>query len=161
MKGEAGSARRKKMAEILFYHLTESVLDEALPGLVERSVERGWRVAIQMLSEERRDEIDRLLWTWNKTSFLAHGTDIQDHAEHQPVFLTISDANPNKASVRFVVEGAPISNAEDYERLVVMFDGHDAAQLTTAREQWKTLKAQGHQLTYWQQNADRRWEKKA
>lgn len=26
------------MAEILFYHLTESTLDEALPGLVERSL---------------------------------------------------------------------------------------------------------------------------
>ena len=31
------------MAEILFYHLTESTLEEALPGLLEKSVERGWQ----------------------------------------------------------------------------------------------------------------------
>ncbi len=149
------------MAEILFYHLTESVLDEALPGLVDRSLERGWRVVIQTTSEERRDELDRLLWTWNNTSFLAHGTDVQPYAEHQPAVITMSEANPNGATVRFLVEGAAVSGAENYERLVVMFDGHDAVQLATAREQWKALKAAGHQLTYWQQNADRRWEKKA
>ncbi|MDR0253183.1 MAG: DNA polymerase III subunit chi [Brucellaceae bacterium] len=149
------------MAEILFYHLTESVLDEALPGLVDRSLERGWRVTIQMTSEERRDELDRLLWTWNNASFLAHGTDVQPHAEHQPALLTTTTDNLNGATVRFVVEGAEIVDAEKYDRLVVMFDGHDASQLTKAREQWKSLKAAGHQLTYWQQNADRRWEKKA
>lgn len=149
------------MAEILFYHLTESVLDEALPGLVDRSLERGWRVAIQMTTQERRDELDRLLWTWSNASFLAHGTDAQPYAEHQPAFLTVTDANPNNATVRFVVEGALVTAAENYERLVVMFDGHDASQLAIARQQWKTLKAEGHQLTYWQQNADRRWEKKA
>lgn len=149
------------MAEILFYHLTESVLDDALPGLVDRSLERGWRVAIQMATEERRDELDRLLWTWSNVSFLAHGTDAQPHAEHQPALLTVSNDNLNKATVRFLVEGAPVTNAETYDRLVVMFDGHDATQLATAREQWKSLKTAGHQLTYWQQNADRRWEKKA
>lgn len=149
------------MAEILFYHLTESVLDEALPGLVDRSLERGWRVAIQMTTEERRDELDRLLWTWSNASFLAHGTDAQPHAEHQPALLTLTSANPNNATVRFFVEGAPVSDAENYDRLVVMFDGHDADQLALAREQWKLLKSAGHQLTYWQQNADRRWEKKA
>ena len=35
------------MADILFYHLTESTLEEALPGLLERSVERGWRAVVQ------------------------------------------------------------------------------------------------------------------
>ncbi|HLP68577.1 MAG TPA: DNA polymerase III subunit chi, partial [Rhizobium sp.] len=29
------------MAEILFYHLTESKLEDALPPLLEKSVERG------------------------------------------------------------------------------------------------------------------------
>jgi len=42
-----------------------------------------------------------------------------------------------------------------------MFDGHDQSQLDAARAQWKTLKAGGHALTYWQQTPDRRWEKKA
>lgn len=113
------------MAEILFYHLTESTLDEALPGLVERSLGRGWRVTIQTVSEERRDALDGLLWTFSDTSFVAHGTDKEPHPEHQPVLLTTSEANPNGATVRFLVEGAGLEQADAYERLVVMFDGHD------------------------------------
>lgn len=149
------------MTEILFYHLTESTLDEALPGLVERSLARGWRVAIQTVSEERRDALDNLLWTFSDASFVAHGTDKEPYPEHQPVLLTVSDSHANGATVRFLVEGAAIERAGDYDRLVVMFDGHDQAQLDIARAQWKTFKAEGHNLTYWQQTPDRRWERKA
>ena len=149
------------MAEILFYHLTESTLDEALPGLVERSLGRGWRVTIQTVSEERRDALDGLLWTFSVTSFVAHGTDKEPHPEHQPVLLTTSEANPNGATVRFLVEGAGLEQADAYERLVVMFDGHDQDQLDMTRGQWKNFKAGSHDLTYWQQTPDRRWERKA
>lgn len=149
------------MAEILFYHLTESTLEEALPGLVDRSIARKWRVAIQTRSEERRDALDNHLWTWTEESFLAHGTDVEPHAADQPILLTTTTANPNGAAVRFLVEGADIDDVTPYQRLVVMFDGHDAEQLDHARTQWKDFKGEGHQLTYWQQAADRRWEKKA
>lgn len=149
------------MAEILFYHLTESKLDDALPGLVERSVERGWRVAVQATTQERRDTIDALLWSWSDVSFIAHGSDQEPYVEEQPVLLTITQNNLNQATVRFLVEGADIDNATDYERLVVMFDGHDTEQVNLARAQWKKFKQDDHNLTYWQQNSDRRWERKA
>ncbi len=149
------------MAEILFYHLTESTLDEALPGLVERSVARGWRVAIQTVSEERRDALDNLLWTFSDASFVAHGTDKEPYPDRQPVLLTTTEANPNGASVRFLVEGAALADPGAYERIVVMFDGHDQDQLDHARAQWKAFKAGDHALTYWQQTQDRRWERKA
>ena len=45
--------------------------------------------------------------------------------------------------------------------VVFMFDGHDEAQVAGARSQWKVLKGEGHSLSYWQQNRDGRWEKKA
>ena len=60
-----------------------------------------------------------------------------------------------------MVEGANCSNPERYERLVVMFDGRDPELLAEARKQWKSYKEKNHQLTYWQQTEDRRWEKKA
>ncbi|MFD1197554.1 DNA polymerase III subunit chi [Brucella gallinifaecis] len=149
------------MAEILFYHLTESTLDEALPGLVERSISRGWRVTIQAVTEERRDSLDNLLWTFSDTSFVAHGADTEPYPEHQPVLLTTSQANLNAATVRFLVEGAALDDAGQYDRLVVMFDGHNQEQLEHARAQWKAFKTENHDLTYWQQNQDRRWERKA
>ncbi|AJY46645.1 DNA polymerase III subunit chi [Martelella endophytica] len=149
------------MTEVLFYHLTESLREAALPPLVEKSLERGWRVAIQTASEAERDRLDELLWTFRADSFVPHGLDSEDGAERQPVLLTATEASPNGADIRFFVEGAEVSNVSDYKRVVVMFDGHDVDELTRARGQWKALRGGDHQLTYWQQGSDGRWQKKA
>lgn len=149
------------MTEILFYHLTESKLEEALPALLEKSVERGWRVAVQTPDEERRDFLDAHLWTWRDDSFLPHGTDAQEMPDRQPVLLTATTANDNGARVRFLVDGAEPPDVSGYERVVFIFDGYDNAQLEGARGHWKRLKGEGHNLAYWQQTPERRWEKKA
>jgi DNA polymerase-3 subunit chi len=149
------------MTEILFYHLTESKLEEALPPLIDKSVERGWRVAVQTREPARRDALDTHLWTYREESFLPHGTDEGDFAESQPVLLTASAENANAATVRFVVDGAEPPPVDAYERIVFMFDGYDQEQLEGARAQWKKLKGEGHKLTYWQQTPEGRWEKKA
>jgi DNA polymerase-3 subunit chi len=149
------------MTEVLFYHLTESKLEDALPALLEKSVERGWRVVLQTVGEERRDALDLHLWTYREESFLPHGTDQSAHAADQPVLLTVSPDNVNGGNIRFLVDGAQPPEIEAYERVVFMFDGYDAAQLEGARGQWKRLKGGGHDLTYWQQSSDGRWVKKA
>lgn len=149
------------MTEVLFYHLTESSLEDALPTLLERSLERGWRVVVQAGSVERRDGLDAHLWTFRDDSFLAHGSDRDAHAEDQPVLLTTEEGNPNGALIRFLVDQATPPPLEGYERAVFMFDGRDQAQVETARGQWKELKAAGHAVTYWQQTPERRWERKA
>lgn len=149
------------MTEVLFYHLTESKLEDALPPLLDKSVERGWRVAVQGRDAARRDMLDSHLWTFREDSFLPHGTDAGDAPEHQPVLLTLSDDNVNDAKVRFFVDGAEAASIDGYDRVVFMFDGYDQAQLEGARAQWKKLKGEGHTLTYWQQTQEGRWEKKA
>ncbi|NLS03064.1 DNA polymerase III subunit chi [Rhizobium sp. P32RR-XVIII] len=149
------------MTEVLFYHLTESKLEDALPPLVDKSVERGWRVAIQVQEAARRDALDAHLWTFREDSFLPHGTDEAELAEDQPVLLTASAGNANAATVRFIVDGAEPPPVDAYDRIVFMFDGYDQEQLEGARSQWKKLKGEGHSLTYWQQTPEGRWEKKA
>ena len=52
------------MAEVLFYHMTESRLEEALPDLLEKCLARGWRVVVQSTSPERADALDAHLWTY-------------------------------------------------------------------------------------------------
>jgi DNA polymerase III subunit chi len=78
------------------------------------------------------------------------------------VVLTLSESNPNRAAIRFLVEGAPLpAEVSGYERLVVVFDGNDEEALAAARGHWKAVKAAGHEATYWQQDPRGRWEKKA
>ncbi|MDL2404533.1 DNA polymerase III subunit chi [Rhizobium calliandrae] len=149
------------MTDVLFYHLTESKLEDALPPLIDKSVERGWQVAIQTREPARRDSLDAHLWTYREDSFLPHGTDESEMPDKQPVLLTVAPDNPNRASVRFFVDGAEASAIETYQRVVFMFDGYDQEQLEGARAQWKKLKGEGHNLTYWQQTQEGRWEKKA
>lgn len=149
------------MAEVLFYHLTESTLEDALPGLLERSVARGWRVAVQTGTEERRDTLDTHLWTFRDDSFLAHATDREQFPAEQPILLTTGQDNANAAQVRFLVDGAAPPALDGYDRAVFLFDGHDASQVEAARGHWQAMKAAGHTVTYWQQGPDRRWERKA
>ena len=76
------------MTEILFYHLQRQPIERVLPQLLEKSLERGWRVVVQAASDERIDALDAHLWTWRDDSFLAHGTDREAEAALQPVLLT-------------------------------------------------------------------------
>lgn len=147
--------------DVVFYHLTETTLEEALPSLVEKSLERGWRVAIQTGTEEQRDALDMRLWAYADDSFIPHGLDIELNPEQQPVLLTTGTENINNAVIRFLVDGAEPGPLDGYQRAGFLFDGHDMAQVQAAREHWKMMKAAGHSVTYWQQGPDRRWVKKA
>lgn len=150
------------MTEVLFYHLTESRLEQALPDLLEKSLARGWRVVVQCSSAERRDALDNHLWTYREDSFLPHGSDAESSGALQPVLLTVDAAQKaNEPHVRFLVDGAVPDTLAGYVRAVYLFDGHDGEQLETARGRWKIEKAAGHAVTYWQQTEEGRWVKKA
>ncbi|GBD48193.1 DNA polymerase III chi subunit HolC [Methylopila sp. Yamaguchi] len=149
-----------EVTEIFFYHLTRQPLDKALPALLEKCLERKWKVVVQASAPERVSALDDALWTYSDESFLPHGADAEGADE--PIWLTTSDGNPNGAAVRVLVDGAaPPPDLAPYERALLLFDGHDPEALDAARAQWKTLKAAGHVLTYWQQDDDGRWRKKA
>ncbi|MFG1291366.1 DNA polymerase III subunit chi [Xanthobacter versatilis] len=153
------------MTEILFYHLERRPLEQVLPTLLEKSLERGWRCVVQCGSAERRDALDAHLWTYNEASFLPHGTEAQPVPERQPVLIATTEANPNGAQVRFLVDAVPLADPAPYVRVVHLFDGRDDEQVAAARERWREAKAaataQGHELTYWQQDENGRWVRKA
>ena len=149
------------MTEVLFYHLHRQPLERALPDLLEKCFERGWRAVVQVGSEERRDALDSHLWTYREEGFLPHGTIKDGSAEAQPIWLTVGPENPNGASVRFLADGVEMAEIQPYARVVVLFDGNDAEAVQRARASWSAVKAAGHEATYWQQSERARWEKKA
>jgi DNA polymerase-3 subunit chi len=150
------------MTEILFYHLQRQPLDKVLPQLLEKSIERGWRVVVQASSDERIDALDAHLWTYRDDAFLAHGTYRESEPAIQPVLLTVNGDNPNGANVRFLIDGAPVpDDAASYQRIVLMFDGEDDEAVAAARTRWSEAKASGFDATYWQADEQGRWQKKA
>jgi DNA polymerase-3 subunit chi len=150
------------MTEILFYHLRGRTLEKVLPTLLEKSLERGWRVVVQASSEERVEALDAHLWTWRDDTFLPHGTWREGEAAEQPIVLTVNDDNPNAATVRFLIDGAAFPpDADGYERIVLMFDGDDPDAVEAARVRWSEAKAAGHDATYWQPDEQGRWRRQA
>jgi DNA polymerase-3 subunit chi len=150
------------VTEILFYHLQSQPLDRVLPALLEKSLQRGWRVVVQASSEERIEALDAHLWTYRDDSFLPHGTARDAEAASQPILLTLDGDNQNGAAVRFLIDGAPVpADAALYERVVLLFDGNDPDSVAAARERWSEAKAKGFAVTYWQPDEAGRWQRKA
>jgi len=149
------------VTEVLFYHLERVQLAQVLPGLLEKTLERGWRALVQVASEQRLDALDSLLWTYSDSSFLAHGTYKDGQEASHPIFLTNEEINPNEASVAFFVDGTTREDLLPFERAVYLFDGHDDHAVEQARGYYKAAKDNGHQVTYWQQDEQGRWRKKA
>jgi DNA polymerase-3 subunit chi len=148
------------MTEILFYQLKGQTLEQVLPGLLQRSLDRGWRVVVQASSQERVEALDAHLWTWRDDAFLPHGTWRDSEAAEHPVLLTLNEDNPNGAIVRFLIEGAGMpENASAYQRIVLLFDGEDAEALDVARARWREAKSAGFEVTYWQTDEGGGWRR--
>ena len=152
------------MTETLFYHLERRALEAVLPGLIEKSLERGWRAVIKTDSSERSDALDNLLWTYDDQSFLAHAQSGDGEAFRQPVLITVEDGNLNGAQILFCVGGAGPADwrstwISSLARVVMLFDGRDPVMLDGARAAWKSAKEAGHDVTYWKESASGKFEK--
>ena len=153
------------MSEVLFYHLEQQTLEQALPLLLDATMKRGWKAVVQAGSQERVMALDSHLWTYRDDAFLPHAAKgdarFAEHADCQPIWLTDEDETPNGANVLFLVDGAERAAIDGFERTVFMFDGRDEDNVARARARWSELKEAGHELTYWQQSAEGKWEQKA
>ncbi len=147
--------------DISFYHLTYQPLTVALPRLLSKVYETGMRAVIKVPSKTHLDEVDQILWTFDKASFLPHDTEKSEHKEDQPIYITTSDDNPTSAEVLVLTDGAVAEHTEGYKRVLEMFDGNNPTAVSEARERWKLYKAAGHGLTYCQQNENGGWSQKA
>ena len=147
--------------EVNFYHLTKASLEDALPRLLQKTLQAGERAVVLLGSPERVEALNNHLWTYDPNGFLPHGAARDGEAERQPVWLTHLDENPNGAGFLFVADRAKSERVDQYKRCFELFDGRDDAAVAESRERWKTYKSAGHAVVYWQQTESGGWEKKA
>jgi DNA polymerase-3 subunit chi len=147
--------------EVWFYHLERSALDQVLPDLLERTLQRGWKAIVRSPDSERIEHLDAWLWSYRDESFLPHGRGDEPMADRQPVVITAGMDNPNQANALFLIDGAEPGVLEGFERCLVLFDGRDEAAVALSRERWRAFKAEGLPVSYWRLGAERGWEKQA
>lgn len=149
------------MAEIGFYHLTRTALDQALPPLLGRTLAAGERAVILCGSEVRADALGKALWDCKEPDWLPNATARTAAGKSapalQPIWLTDQDERPNAARFLFRVDGR-VSELGDWARIFDLFDGSDDGAVAAARQRWAAAKAEGHALTYWKQT-ERGWSK--
>ncbi len=154
------------MTEVRFYHLTRRSLEQALPTLLVRCLERGWRALVLAGSADRVAHLDHHLWVFDDQSFLPHGTVGDGDPGGQPILLAeaadqaVAADNPNAARVLFLTDGAEAEPLAGFETVCELFDGRDTAAVEAARQRWRRYRDAGFGLTYWQQSPQGRWEEK-
>lgn len=141
------------MTEVLFYHLTQTPLERTLPDLLEKSLQRGWRVLVIGGNKERLDFLDTSLWSYRDDSFLPHGRDDGVFPEHQPILLSTKDTDINNANILMLVDGAAYTpdNLKQFERVCLLFDGNNEAAVADARIAWKATTEANLKAVYWSQ----------
>jgi len=148
--------------EVRFYHLQRQPLEVALPKLLERVRERGFKAVIKTADEAALEALDQALWTYDPASFLAHGTRAAGNAERQPIYLTTGEEVPNGAEILVLVGGAAApADLSGFERCLYMFDGNDSDILAQARADWKRFNSEIETVSYWQQKREGGWEQVA
>lgn len=148
-------------SEVWFYHLTQWPLERALPPLLEKTLERGWRALVRAGNPARLETLNEHLWSWSDESFLPHGLASEDGAAGQPVLLTTEMSNDNDADVLFVVDHAETGDVTGFTRTILVFDGNDDTAMASARAEWRRAKENDLEVSYWQQSETGGFEKKA
>jgi DNA polymerase-3 subunit chi len=142
-------------AEWWFYHNEHTSLDAAIAPLLEKCLDRKWRVVV-VGKAETLDRLDRSLWTWREDSFLPHGRTRVD-ADKQPVLLSTEAAPANGAKVALLLDGMDC-DASLFERCMVVFDGGDETARAKARHQYKAATEAGAASRYFQQERGGGWK---
>ena len=142
-----------------FYHLQRTTLERAVGPLLEKCLERGWRVLAVSPDITRRAALDEALWTYDDQSFLPHGQAEAEGLEpaQQPILISEATENLNEAAVVLLMDGVDMPADAAFERCMVMFDDGDQAARQKAREQFKAAKDAGLPARYFQQ-AGRGWK---
>jgi DNA polymerase III subunit chi len=135
-------------AEWWFYHIEQGSVDAAIAPLIEKCLERSWRVLV-VGHEETVERLNRALWTWKDESFLPHGRARTD-AANQPVLLATEAAATNGAKVAVLLDGSD-ADPTQFERIMVVFDGGDENARAKARQQYKAATDAGGAARYFQQ----------
>ncbi|MEZ5755350.1 MAG: DNA polymerase III subunit chi [Paracoccaceae bacterium] len=149
------------MGVVMFYHLTRSSADETLMMLLPRALRQGWRVMVRGTDAGALARLDGQLWLAEGEPFLPHGLAGGPHDADQPVLIGTGPI-ANAAQGLFLLDGADTTpeEARPLERVWLLFDGGDGAQLAAARQKWKALTDAGLPAQYWSEESGR-WEKKA
>lgn len=142
---------------IQFYHLLHTSLGDALAKLLEKILAQNSRALILVADERAAKTLSDALW--QHSELLPHGTASNPaHAEHQPIYITWQEENPNQSDILITTHDIMPVMRENFTKLLDIFDGRDEEVLAAARARWSAYKDASAQLQYIKQQLTGGWK---
>lgn len=144
------------MGTAMFYHLTRSSVEATLLSILPRAVAQGWQVMLRGRDRAALERLDEALWLTPPDGFLPHGLEGGPQDMRQPILLGQGPVPPQARGLA-LVGGAAVTMAEAaaLERVWVIFDAADPAELEHARSLWRDITAAGIAAQYWSEDTGR------
>jgi DNA polymerase IIIc chi subunit len=144
---------------IQFYQLLSSPLQVALPSVVRKAYDAGYRICITATTEAQ-ESLSSALWEQSGAIFLPNGLATDENASHQPILFAQTPTISNDSKVLIITNMLECDDATpEYERILFMFNGNIESELLQARMLWKKYQQANYQLTYLKQNEQGAWQK--
>ena len=134
----------------MFYHLIRAGRDDTVAMIVTRAHAQGWNVMIRAPDQAVLAQLDDRLWQGAEDGFLPHGVQGGAQDADQPVLLGQGGIT-NHARGLMLLAGATTTRDEvvGLDRLWLIFDGGNEAEVQAARAQWTEVTTWGLAAQYW------------
>lgn len=143
MKGKAATGG----GVVVFYHLTRSPAAATLQSILPRAMQAGWRVLLRG-DGAVLGELDTKLWEGEPTQFLPHALAGSAQDADQPILLGNIPSVGFDALALVGSTQLDMNEAAAMQRVWVLFDASNDAQVSAARALWKAVCAAGLHAQY-------------
>ena len=132
---------------VVFYHLTRSPAAATLQSILPRALQAGWRVLLRG-DGAVLGELDTKLWEGEPTQFLPHALAGGAQDADQPILLGNIPSAGFDALALVGSTQLDMTEAAAMQRVWVLFDASNDAQVAAARVLWKAVSAAGLHAQY-------------
>lgn len=100
---------------------------------------------------KRADALNAGLWTFDPTSFLAHGGAGDGEPGSHPIWVHVDEPPPEAfpASLLVSIDDAEPADWDRYARRWRIFDARDSVQRDIGRTRWMAWRDAGKSMAYW------------
>ena len=149
------------MRRMDFYQIGMAGLEQVVLLLLKKTIAANQKALI-LCPMPAASAIDTAIWSYDPESWIPHGLDDDDGADHCHVWVSSNmAANPINAECLFLLHGSTPAKWAGFTRCFYLFEGKSDAQLQQARNLWKDWQQlDDTTFGYYAQNAEGGWNKK-
>lgn len=145
--------------EIVFYALSNTPLERALPKFLSKIYSSGFKCHLLCADEDQLRLLDKSLWTYSTLAFLPHGTKFMPTQFHDknPIWLSESLDFVNNPDALIYLK--PLSHKDNTFKKIIYFYDQNKSDEQQYQKLYNDYIAQNKSPLLWKQTREGGWEK--